>query len=141
MEKLENKYKNLFKAYTQLSQIIDKYTNPPTYADEEDIEIYITALLKRFELTFEMLWKFLKQRLKNAGVETIGSKDVIKNAFVFNILLEQEDQILLKIVDARNEIAHNYDEEVAKALCQKVVNEYYPVLSQIIPRLEPLIKK
>lgn len=140
MEKLENKYNNLLKAFEKLSLSLKKYSHPPKQADQEDIEIYMTALIKRFEMTFELLWKFLKQYLKvSQSIETLGSKDVIRSSFAYNILKENEDTILLDIVDARNEISHTYNEDTAYELCKKINNEYYPVFSQLIPRLEKLI--
>jgi len=141
MEKLNNKYKNLCKIYSRLSRIQQKYTNPPSYADEEDMEAYMTTMVKRFELTFELLWKFLKFYLKfSQGIDTLGSKDVIRRSLNLGLVTEHEGQALLDIVEERNAVAHDYDEDRARELCEKIVHGYYQMFSEIVPRLEKFTK-
>ncbi len=55
MEKIKNRYNNLMKTYASFDSILKRYTHPPKYADKEDIEAYMTTLIKRFELTYEQL--------------------------------------------------------------------------------------
>jgi nucleotidyltransferase substrate binding protein (TIGR01987 family) len=136
VEKLKNKYVNLVNIATKLSRSIHKYSNPPTYADEEDIESYMTTLIKRFELTFESLWKYLKYSLKDSyAIDTLGSKDVIRKSFEVSLITQEENKILLDIVEARNEIAHNYDYYTAIDLSKTIIKEYYPTIKIIIVRL------
>lgn len=142
MEKLENKYNNLIKVFKQLKIAVEKYKKPSECADQADIDLYMTALIKRFELTFELTWKFLKYYLKTVqGQDVLGSKSAIRVSEENYILTLEETKKLLDIVEVRNTLTHDYDEDAAKALCNLIVVEYYPLFSKVIPRLETLTKK
>lgn len=138
--KIKNKYDNLIKVQTKLLRSINKYSNPPAYADEEDIESYMTTLIKRFELTYELTWKFLKLYLKNQLQEkSESSRDVFRKSFDNNIITESEIKKLLDIIDDRNATAHDYNEKYARALCEKVIKIYNPIFIELLPTLKKLI--
>lgn len=140
MEKLKIKYQNLLKVHARLSSILKKYTNPPAYADEEDIEAYMTTLIKRFELTQELVWKFFKLYLKSLhSLNPTGSKDVFRKCFDLNIISEQEILLLLNSIEDRNMTAHEYDNEFAHDICKKIEQSYYAVLTNVIQRIPNLL--
>lgn len=136
MEKFDNKLDNLKKSLDALDRIIPKIIAPPRYADSDDIEAYMTTLVKRFELVYEMTWKFFKVYIKNQfGVDSLGSKDVFRQCFMLKIIQEDEVKILLEMVESRNMVTHEYDQENAQELCKKIIYTYQPLVKNIMNRI------
>src|SRR5688572_9606525 len=96
----------------------------------------MTTLIKRFELTFEMLWKFYKLFLSDhCGEKNLkGSKDVFRTCLELSIFDESEVEALLTSIEDRNVTTHEYDFEKAQELCTKFVNYYYPIFAAIIEK-------
>ncbi|MFV0250641.1 MAG: HI0074 family nucleotidyltransferase substrate-binding subunit [Rickettsia aeschlimannii] len=69
------------KAFMTLEDI---YLKPTT----ED-RAYIDATIQRFEFTFELAWKFLKEYFSQKGTVLYYPKEVIKEAFVAGIINDE----------------------------------------------------
>jgi nucleotidyltransferase substrate binding protein (TIGR01987 family) len=81
------------------------------------------ALIKMFELTFEMAWKVMKDYLRLQGFEKMnGSKDTIKIAFSEGII--NDGEVWLDMIEKRNLAVHTYDEDDAQLVWRKVVDTY-----------------
>nr|WP_233417489.1 HI0074 family nucleotidyltransferase substrate-binding subunit [Rickettsia slovaca] len=74
MSKINLKLEKFRKAFMTLEDI---YLKPTT----ED-RAYIDATIQRFEFTFELAWKFLKEYFSQKGTFLHYPKEVIKEAFV-----------------------------------------------------------
>ena len=53
-------------------------------------DIEIQGIIQCFEFTFELCWKTLKDHLESQGVEASFPREVIKQAFHYNILYDGE---------------------------------------------------
>lgn len=89
----------------------------------------IAATLYFFEMSFELGWKLLKDFLAVQGVITKSPRETLKRAFNMGYLTD--GHTWLDMLDARNSIAHAYDEEVAKALFIKVRADYLHLLQSL----------
>ena len=73
------------------------------------------GLIQRFEFTFELLWKTLKDYLdfEEVSIEIISPKGVIKAAAASNILgiIGVRAECLLSMLEARNAVLNVYDED------------------------------
>jgi len=67
--------------------------------------------IQRFEYTFELAWKTLKDYLIYSGVvfDQITPRSVIKQAFAAKII--QDGQTWIDMLDQRNLMSHTYDDE------------------------------
>jgi nucleotidyltransferase substrate binding protein (TIGR01987 family) len=82
----------------------------------------IGATLHFFEMTFELGWKLLKDLLEVEGVLVKSPREALKTAFQLDFI--KEGHIWLVMLDARNSIAHAYDEQVALELFQEIRNSF-----------------
>ena len=76
----------------------------------EENDIVIDGVLHRFEFTFELAWKTIKDYLEYMGIsEGTGSpRENIKLAFNKQII--EDGEIWIEIMLDRNSLTHLYDE-------------------------------
>ena len=83
------------------------------------------GVIQRFEYTFELAWKTLKDYLENAGVtlSQITPKSVIKAAFAAKLI--DDGQAWIDMLTHRNLMSHTYDcskfQEVVAALKDRYI--------------------
>ena len=83
------------------------------------------GVIQRFEYTFELAWKTLKDYLENAGVtlNQITPKSVIKAAFAARLI--DDGQAWIDMLTHRNLMSHTYDcakfQEVVVALKDRYI--------------------
>jgi nucleotidyltransferase substrate binding protein (TIGR01987 family) len=113
----QQRFENLKLAYQKLQLAINGNTKKP---DDELIQI---ALIKTFEMTFELSWKTMKDYLKYNGIDASFPRDVLKQAFAHNII--QDGQLWIDMLEDRNLMSHTYDSARAlKAkdhICQRYI--------------------
>jgi nucleotidyltransferase substrate binding protein (TIGR01987 family) len=99
-----------------------------------DHSIIIDGVIQRFEFTYELAWKWMKQYLEFNGVfEAKSPRDVIKHSFVVGIILDGDAYI--EMMKDRNTSAHTYDEAMAQALYLRIQSNHYPLLQMLYERL------
>ena len=76
--------------------------------DPDVLPIIREGVIQRFEYTFELAWKTLKDFLlyRKVTLERSGPADVLKAAFATGYLDDGEDWMVM--LDARNEMSHVY---------------------------------
>ena len=115
MERLKLRYSDTIRAMETLKEIVD----------ESFSVIVRDATIQRFEYTFEALWKFLKEYLKEReGVICSSPKSCFRELFLLEMITEEETVKFLEITDDRNMTFHTYKEEVSKILYEKMSNHY-----------------
>ena len=82
------------------------------------------AVLLRFELTAELMPKVLQRILSERGASVALPKDIVRSACAAKIVDEAEASVLLAVIDDRNRMVHDYSEEYAALLLQRVKTEY-----------------
>ncbi len=89
---------------------------------EEPYSIIIRdASIQRFEYSYEIFWKLLKEYLKEReGIICASPKSCFREAFKVELLTEEETIKALEMTDDRNLTAHTYHEEVAMEIYQKI---------------------
>lgn len=87
---------------------------------EEDIEydIYRSATIKEFEIILEFSGKLLKKVLKpyfhsSKAIDKLYFKDIFREAGLHSLLNVDEVQRWLEYRDNRNNISHDYGEDLA----------------------------
>lgn len=93
------------------------------------------AAIQRFEYTFEISWKFLREYLKiKEGIIVNPPKSCFKETLPLKILSEQEVLLALEMTDDRNLTSHTYHEEVAEDIYNKL-KKYYCLMEKIYSTL------
>ena len=106
--------------------------------NQEENEIVVDATIHRFEFTFELAWKTMKDYLEYQGiVESIGSpREIIKLSFKHNLIDDGEKWIEMML--ARNSLAHIYDEQTSRIIYINIKNNYVELLGKFAKELENL---
>lgn len=124
MERLGLKYKDALKALGTLEDVLnEKYST-----------IVRDATVQRFEYTFEAVWKFLKEYLKEKeGIIVNSPKACFKEVFTLGFLGEDQTVACLEMTDRRNDTSHTYKEEVAQNLYTNI-GGYYSLMKKLMDK-------
>jgi len=94
------------------------------------------AAVQRFEYTFEVVWKSLKEFLKEKeGVIANSPKLAFREALAVGILSEGESKKCLEMTDDRNDTAHTYNVAVSEKIFASL-NEYCKLMKKILGEIE-----
>ena len=128
MERLQLKYQDALHAFQSLKGILS-----------EDFSLIVRdATIQRFEYTFEALWKFLKEYLKNEGIIANSPKACFRELFALgNFLTEEETVLFLEMTDKRNETTHTYKEIIAEEIF-KLIPKYANLMEKLLSRFNNL---
>ena len=107
--------------------------------EEEETQIIIDGILHRFEFTFELGWKTLKDYLEYMGIiEKTGSpREVIQSGFKQGII--ENGEMWIKMMLSRNTLAHLYDEEESRKVYKLIKEDYITLLQQLNEKFEHLL--
>jgi nucleotidyltransferase substrate binding protein (TIGR01987 family) len=103
--------------------------------DESELESFneleLEGLIQRFEYTFELAWKTLKDYLEYAGIilEQVTPRSVIKAAFAAKIIAD--GQAWIDMLAHRNLMSHVYDSKNIKEATVAIKNSYLGVLEEL----------
>ena len=123
-ERAENKIENFQNALKRLSEANIEYKKAKKNSIVRD------ALIKRFEFTFELSWKCLKEYLEYNGVPVRDTpRDIIKTAYQRYLI--NDETVWLSMIESRNKTAHVYKEEQAIAVAEDISIKYVKALSAL----------
>jgi nucleotidyltransferase substrate binding protein (TIGR01987 family) len=96
------------------------------------------SIIKRFKLTIELFWKYLKEYLLTKGIiaNTDSPKDVIRSGCKAKLISEEDTETFFEMLKSRNLTSHIYKEELAEKLTL-VINSFCEVLKRNINALKP----
>lgn len=95
---------------------------------EDESEIVIDGVLHRYEFTFELAWKCMKDYLEYLGLEskTGSPREIIQLAYKQNII--HDGEIWIQMMLSRNSLSHLYDEgtsrEIYNDIKENFINEF-----------------
>lgn len=94
------------------------------------------ATIQRFEYTFEALWKFIKEYLKEReGIVSNSPKACFQEIFSLGFIMEEETVKFLEMTDRRNDTSHTYKEEVAQIIFSKIP-EYFSKMEGFLKKFQ-----
>ena len=99
---------------------------------KEENDLKRDAVIKRFEFTYELLWKCYKKIARLQKLDYFSPKACFQ--FAFKAGLIEDEQLFLEIIDARNKTTHVYSEEEAKKI-------YIFIQENVIAALDIAAKK
>ena len=129
MKRFEERKQDLARATERLKEALN----------EKETEIAIDGTLHRFEFTFELAWKTMKDLMEyNVIIESTGSpREVLKNAFQNGIIEDGETWINMML--ARNSLSHLYDEETSRKIYKDIKEKYIVLIEKLNEVLEKQI--
>ncbi|MEO5344779.1 MAG: nucleotidyltransferase substrate binding protein [Magnetococcus sp. YQC-9] len=88
---------------------------------------------QRFEFTFELAWKTMKDFMEAQGESSdLGfPRRVIKMAIARGIIKEPYFYIWMEMLDQRNQLSHRYDRQMLNAALEQVVNRFQDAFEQL----------
>lgn len=99
--------------------------------------ITLTGMASLYGLCFEQSWKAMKEILEDQGylAEKLGSpRMILKCAYVAGML--HDEQLWLDALASRNNVAHSYNEAVAKAIIEDTKNKYLKMFDALQAEIE-----
>ena len=96
---------------------------------EKDNDLYKMALIKAFEISFELGWKTLKDYLEYNSISLSIPREIIKHAY--NMQLISNGQAWIDILDGRNLMSHVYDNQKSIEVCEYIINLYVKEIEQV----------
>ena len=112
MERLHQRLKIAAKALSTLQEL-GGLENPT--------DVQRDATIKRFEYSFEAVWKTAQRYLLVIeGIQVDSPKSTIRASFQSGLLTEEMSENALQMVDDRNLASHAYNEALAKAIFSRV---------------------
>ncbi len=94
-------------------------TNPALDSLFKD-EFLVEITTKRFEYTFESMWKATKEFLRLQGIECNSAKSCFRELIKEGKVDENLEETLAKLIILRNELVHVYDEEMANRIYKEI---------------------
>ncbi len=126
-EKLQRKIANLEKAFSNLEE---------SQFFEYEFQINVEVTTKRFEYTFETLWKTIKLfLLEEKGVECYSPMDCVKAAYQVGLVPDAYEQDFVTMIRKRNEIVHIYNEAVAEEIYHLIISRFIEAIGEVVALL------
>lgn len=119
----KQRFSNFNRAFLLLRDAMDN--DMPTLSQLEK-----EGIIQRFEYTFELAWKVLKDKMEYDGIvlDQISPKAVVRQAFAEKYI--NDPDIWLKMIGDRNLISHTYDFVKFEAVIQSIADHYLPMLQE-----------
>ena len=122
-------YNNFCSAFNNLKDIYD-YSEPYNVV----VEAGITGL---YRICFDESWKMMKEILEEHGFKesAAGSpKTILKTAYQAEMI--HNEQVWLKALSARNNVAHAYNHKIAIEIVNQCKNEFYDMFRELKEEIE-----
>ena len=89
------------------------------------------GIIQRFEYTWELAWKLIRDYLQNEGVvlDKITPASVIRAAFEAKVI--ENGETWMKALDARNKMSHVYNLKSFEEVIAEIHSDYLAVLDDL----------
>lgn len=117
---------------TALKNLKDIYSYEEPYSN-----VVMTGLVGLYEICFEQSWKTMKEILTLNGVaesQTGSPRQILKSAYQTG-MIKDEDLWLAALV-SRNNVAHAYNQEIAKDIIKQTKITYYQMFEDLKMEIE-----
>ena len=126
------RFENLERALAQLRAAITAHQAIP------ENDLFVIALIKAYEFSFELSWKTLKDLLAWNGIDAKLPREVIKQAFATGLV--EHGQLWIDMLEQRNLMTHTYDQARAAEATRLITDRYLAELQwlrhALIQRME-----
>ncbi len=127
--KWQYRFNNYKRAFTLLREATERESEHAL----SDLEL--EGMIQRFEYTWELAWKTLKDYLENEGVilDKITPKAVLIKSIEAKITTDRETW--MQALDDRNQMSHVYDHASFKQVCDNIEQKYLAIFDTLYQKL------
>jgi len=120
----KQRFENFAKAFLLLKEVVEMDLNQLNQLEKEGI-------IQRFEYTFELAWKVLKDKMEDDGIvmETISPKYIVRKAYETKYINDAENWLLM--IGDRNLMSHTYDFSKFEEIILSIKDKYLNVLTNL----------
>ena len=124
----KQRFDNFSRAINLLREPFEKDLSTLSQLEKEGI-------IQRFEFTFELAWKTLKDYMENDGLllDTISPKGVLKDAYQAKYI--NNIDVWLKMINDRNLMSQTYNFTTFEKIINSIKEEYLAVLDEFYFKL------
>jgi nucleotidyltransferase substrate binding protein (TIGR01987 family) len=121
----QQRFENFERAFFLLRSALENRA-PEAFNDLE-----LEGLVQRFEYTFELAWKTLKDYLEQTGLvlPQVTPSAVIKSAFAAKLI--EDGQTWMDMLKHRNLMSHTYDDQKFRQAVAAIHDHYLKALGQV----------
>ncbi len=109
-----------FKVYQNALAVLEEVCK--SYIENKDNIIFKLAVIKAFEIVFELAWRLVRDYLKECGIGAKYPLDSLKGAYSKSMLMNY--YVWLDMLEDKNEVTHSYNPTKADAIAEKIVSKY-----------------
>ena len=135
-----NRFEERRKDYNNaLEKLEDSLKETSQDFDDTTMQVIIDGTLHRFEFTFELAWKTIKDYLEYMGItnKTGSPRENIQAAFKQGII--DDGEIWIEIMLSRNELSHLYNEKTSRKIYENIKNKYIKEFEKLEERFEQIL--
>ena len=121
------RYTRFFKTFEKLQKAYFALEKAVQQPYDEFIQ---DSVIQRFEFTFELLWKTLKEVLNILWINVSSPREAIIQSFKQWFI--DDLQLFLTFKDLRNLTSHTYEEDLAKDVYDFIVKNYWKIYDVIM---------
>ena len=125
----KQRFNNFDRAHALLREALDRGPSALSLLEKQGV-------VQRFEFTYELAWKTLKDYLEAGGltINPVTPRQVIKEAFAAKLIAD--GQVWIDMLDHRNLLSHTYDSAVFEQAVDAIAARYLPALTALHCRLK-----
>lgn len=123
------RWKQRFQNFERAYKLLYSALEGKSIGDFSDLEQ--EGIIQRFEYTYELAWKTMKDFLQEEGViiDPLTPRTVIKEAFIANLI--DDGQVWTDMMLHRNLLSHTYDDQTFNEVLKAVNSKYLPAISKL----------
>jgi nucleotidyltransferase substrate binding protein (TIGR01987 family) len=120
----KQRFQNFDRGFVLLREALERPPDSLSMLEKEGV-------IQRFEYTFELAWKTLKDYLEEGGlvITPVTPRQVIKEAFAAKVIGEGE--VWVQMLDHRNLLSHTYDSSVFEQAVEAIATRYLPAMTKV----------
>lgn len=119
-EKTDKLRQDLIKAIRNLSQLASSGLDGDVEQD---------AFIKRFELAYELSWKWLQSRIMAEGIAVRSPRQVFKESVSLGYI--QHEEGWLEMIEVRNVLVHTYNADKAREYTGQIRDSFLPLFTDL----------
>lgn len=120
----KQRFQNFDRAFVLLREALERGPDVLSLLEKQGV-------IQRFEFSFELAWKTLKDFLEDGGlvISPVTPRQVIKEAFAAKII--SDGQVWINMLDNRNLLSHTYDSSVFEQAVDAITRDYLPAMEKL----------
>jgi nucleotidyltransferase substrate binding protein (TIGR01987 family) len=120
----KQRFDNFDRAFVLLREALERGPSALSMLEKEGV-------IQRFEYSFELAWKTVKDYLEQSGVvlPQVTPRQVLKAAYAAKIL--GDGQVWIDMLDHRNLLSHTYDFSVFNKVVDAIAARYLPAMATL----------